>query len=151
VICLNVFHILARKPNLEKMSIYSNKFFHNFHLSKSSFTCPGLRASGLVWKLVMYMWSKISIHVYFRELEYQILMLKDAFFTSFSLIAEGGFQLSTFHIYSNIPAAQEYMYVHVHVCWDCIISQLIWYSRACISYHWGLLLSKKILNQGFLV
>jgi hypothetical protein len=32
-------------------------------------------------------------------------MLKDAFFTSFSLIAEGGFQLSTFHIYSNIPAA----------------------------------------------
>jgi hypothetical protein len=45
----------------------------------------------------------------FRELEYQILMLKDAFFTSFSLIAEGGFQLSTFHIYSNIPAAQEYM------------------------------------------
>ena len=33
-------------------SIYSNKFFHNFHLSKSSFTCPGLRASGLVRRLL---------------------------------------------------------------------------------------------------
>ena len=34
---------LARKPNLETFSIYSNKFFHNFHLSESSFiifTCP---------------------------------------------------------------------------------------------------------------
>ena len=38
--CLNFFHLLTRKPNLEKNSIYSNKFFHNFHLSKSSFTCP---------------------------------------------------------------------------------------------------------------
>jgi hypothetical protein len=26
-ICLNIFHRLARKPNLEKISIYSNKFF----------------------------------------------------------------------------------------------------------------------------
>jgi len=25
---LNFFHLLARKPNLEKFSIYSNKFFH---------------------------------------------------------------------------------------------------------------------------
>ena len=25
-----------------------SKFFHNFHLSESSFTCPGLRASELV-------------------------------------------------------------------------------------------------------
>jgi len=39
-------HLLARKPNLEKCSIYSNKF-HNFYLSESSFTCPGLWASGL--------------------------------------------------------------------------------------------------------
>ena len=39
--CLNFFHILPRKPNLEKNYIYSNKFFHNFHLSGSSFTCPG--------------------------------------------------------------------------------------------------------------
>jgi len=50
-LCLNFFHLLARKPNLEKCSIYSNKFFHNFHLSESSFTCPGLRASGLVRRL----------------------------------------------------------------------------------------------------
>jgi len=37
---LKFFHLLARKPNLEKDSIYSNKFFHNFHFSESSFTCP---------------------------------------------------------------------------------------------------------------
>ena len=50
-LCLNFFHLLARKPNLEKISIYSSKFFHNFHLFESSFTCPGLRASGLVRRL----------------------------------------------------------------------------------------------------
>ena len=26
--------ILARKPNLDKFSIYSSKFFHNFHSGK---------------------------------------------------------------------------------------------------------------------
>jgi hypothetical protein len=31
-LCLNFFHLLAQKSNLEKCSIYSNKFFHNFHL-----------------------------------------------------------------------------------------------------------------------
>ncbi len=46
-LCLNVFHLLALKPNLEKCSIYSNKFFHNFHLFESSLTCSGLWASGL--------------------------------------------------------------------------------------------------------
>ena len=45
-LCFNFFHLLARNPNLENFSIYSNKFFHNFHLSESSFTCPRLRASG---------------------------------------------------------------------------------------------------------
>jgi hypothetical protein len=39
-LCLNFFHQLAGKPNLEIVSNYSNKFFHNFHLSESSFTCP---------------------------------------------------------------------------------------------------------------
>jgi hypothetical protein len=29
----------------------SNKFFHNFHLSESSFSCPGLRASRLARRL----------------------------------------------------------------------------------------------------
>ena len=29
-LCLIIFHLLARKPNLEKFPIYSNKFFHNF-------------------------------------------------------------------------------------------------------------------------
>jgi hypothetical protein len=49
---LSFFHLLARKSNLDKFSIYSNKFFHNFHSSESSFTCPGLQArSGLAWRL----------------------------------------------------------------------------------------------------
>ena len=39
-------HVLARKP-----IIYLFKFFHNFHFSKSSFICPGLRASGLARRL----------------------------------------------------------------------------------------------------
>jgi hypothetical protein len=47
---LALIFFIARKPNLEKFSIYSNKFFHNFHLSKSSFTCPRLWESGLELK-----------------------------------------------------------------------------------------------------
>jgi len=50
-LCLNFCHLLAWKPNLENCSMYSNKFFHNFHLSESSFTCPRLCASGLVRRL----------------------------------------------------------------------------------------------------
>jgi hypothetical protein len=50
-LCLNFFHLLARKPNLENFSIYSNKFFYNFHLSKSRFTCSGLWKSGLARRL----------------------------------------------------------------------------------------------------
>jgi hypothetical protein len=42
--------VLARKPHLEKNSVYSNKFFHNFHLFESSFTCPRLPASGFSMK-----------------------------------------------------------------------------------------------------
>ena len=45
------FHLLAWKPNLDKFSISSNKIFHNFYLSESSFTCPGLLVSGLAWRL----------------------------------------------------------------------------------------------------
>ena len=48
-LCLNFFHLLAHKPNLEKKkSIYSNKFIHSF---ESSFACPGLHASGLARRL----------------------------------------------------------------------------------------------------
>jgi hypothetical protein len=49
-----LFYLLAQKPDLEKMCIYSSKFFHNFHLSESSFTCPGLWGSGLVQRLYMF-------------------------------------------------------------------------------------------------
>ena len=52
-LCLNVLHLPARKPNLEKCSSYLNKFFHNFHLSESSITYPGLRASGLAPRLAL--------------------------------------------------------------------------------------------------
>ena len=46
-----LFHLLARKPNLDKFSIYSNKFFHNFHLSESIFTCPRHLVIWLAWRL----------------------------------------------------------------------------------------------------
>ena len=58
-LCLNFFQLLARKLNLEKISMYSNKFFHNFHMSESSFTCPGLQASELAQRLVYW---KIYLH-----------------------------------------------------------------------------------------
>ena len=46
---LNFFSPTCPKAKYRKKnSIYSNKFFRNFHLSESSFTCPGLRASELV-------------------------------------------------------------------------------------------------------
>ena len=59
-----VFYISipSRKPNLENFSIYSNKFFHNFHLSESSFTCTGLRASELLRRLYQYIWSGLGIY-----------------------------------------------------------------------------------------
>jgi hypothetical protein len=50
---MNFVLLLARKSNLEKNYIYSNKFFHNFHLSESSFTCTGFRANGLAVKTVI--------------------------------------------------------------------------------------------------
>jgi len=39
-VCLNFFTL----P--ENFSIYSNKFFHNFHLSESSINCPSFRQVG---------------------------------------------------------------------------------------------------------
>ena len=50
-LCINFFHLLARKSNIEKCSIHSNKFYHNFDLFESSFTCPGLWASVLAQRL----------------------------------------------------------------------------------------------------
>ena len=51
---LNFCHLLAQKRNLEKNSICSNKFFHIFHLSESSFTCLRLQASGLAGRLLNF-------------------------------------------------------------------------------------------------
>ena len=61
VFALIFFRLLARQPNLEICSIYSNKFFHYFHFSESSFTCPGLRASGLVQRLLYKTHSKLQL------------------------------------------------------------------------------------------
>jgi len=48
---LNLFTYLPESKFRKEKKIYSNKFFHNFHLSESSFTRPGLQASGLVQRL----------------------------------------------------------------------------------------------------
>jgi hypothetical protein len=37
-----------------KKNIYPSKFFHNFSLSESSFSCSGLWTSGLVRRLLRY-------------------------------------------------------------------------------------------------
>ena len=47
-----IFSPTCPKAKLRKMFYLFNKFFHNFHLSKSSFTCPGFRASVLVRRLL---------------------------------------------------------------------------------------------------
>jgi hypothetical protein len=46
-----IFSPTCPKTKYRKNYIYSKKFCHNFHLSESSFTCPGLWASGLAWRL----------------------------------------------------------------------------------------------------
>ena len=46
VFALIFFTYLPKSENLEKFSIYSSKFFHNFHF-KFSFNCSGFRASEL--------------------------------------------------------------------------------------------------------
>jgi hypothetical protein len=52
-LCCNFFHLLAQNQNLENNYIYSNKFFHNFHLSESSFTRPGLQGKWVNVKTVV--------------------------------------------------------------------------------------------------
>ena len=48
------FSPTCSKAKFREIFIYSNTFLHNFHLSESSSTCPGLRASGLAWRLPLY-------------------------------------------------------------------------------------------------
>jgi hypothetical protein len=52
-LCLHFFNLLVWKPNLEKCSIYSSKFFHNFHWSKSNLTCSRLQASEWARRLIL--------------------------------------------------------------------------------------------------
>ena len=51
---LNFFYILARKPNLEKNSIYSNKFCNNFHLSRASGKWVSAESIPVVDQLLMF-------------------------------------------------------------------------------------------------
>ena len=72
---LNFFHLLAWKQNLEKNnSIYSNKFFHNFHLFESSFNCPGLQTSGLAWRLLTG-GSSWNCYLYNRKIKHGLFCL----------------------------------------------------------------------------
>jgi hypothetical protein len=57
--------LLLSKPNLETFSIYSSKFFHNFHLSKSSFICPGLWASVLAPRLHVLSWDTYLTYLFY--------------------------------------------------------------------------------------
>ena len=51
-LCHNFFSPTCPKAKFRQK--LSNKFFHNFHLSKSSFTCPVLQASGLARRLLFF-------------------------------------------------------------------------------------------------
>ena len=62
------FTYLPESPNLEKKNIYSNKFFHNFRLSESSFTCPKLRASGLVQRLFLTTFTGYIIKIVIKQI-----------------------------------------------------------------------------------
>ena len=68
IVCLNFFQLHTWKPNLGNFSIYSNKFFHNFHFSESSFTCPWLRASGLARRLLQYLLC--VIYLFFHHFKF---------------------------------------------------------------------------------
>ena len=50
-LCINFFHLLAPKPNLEKYLFIQTNSFIFFTCPKSSFTCPRLWASGLARRL----------------------------------------------------------------------------------------------------
>jgi hypothetical protein len=81
----SVFALILFTYLLEsQISIYSNKFFHNFHLSETSFTCPGLRASGLAWKMqtkVIHFWQingflfNLPLIYHCRLLHLEVLMI----------------------------------------------------------------------------
>jgi hypothetical protein len=70
-LCLNFFHLLAERQIWKKKKIYSNKFFHDFHLAESSFTCPRLRISGLAWRLSvivnMYMYC-LNLSTFYQSI-----------------------------------------------------------------------------------
>ena len=63
--CLNFFHLLAGKPNSNLFSIYSNKFFHNFLLSESSFThYKGLKTLEIIF--IMFFFHIVDIDMFWK-------------------------------------------------------------------------------------
>jgi len=55
-----IFSPTCPKAKFRK-NFYSNKFFHNFHLFESSFTCPRLWASGLERRLVQIVYCDCEV------------------------------------------------------------------------------------------
>ena len=82
VLAFLFFYLFARTPNFENFYIYSNKFFHNFHFSESSFTCPVLRASGLARRLSVY--SRLIVTSVNSIPMYHHRTTSDLFTTTFS-------------------------------------------------------------------
>jgi hypothetical protein len=72
VFALIFFHLLPRKPNLEKFSIYSNIFFHNSHSSKSSFIFPGQWASLLGSLVQVIRWLARRLHMTIKKDELRL-------------------------------------------------------------------------------
>jgi len=64
VFALIFFTYLPESQIKEKKNIYSNKFFHNFRLSESSFTCPRRRTSGFARRLLLYMYKLTLIPIF---------------------------------------------------------------------------------------
>ena len=63
-LCINFFHLplLAWNTNIEKISIFSNKFFYNFRLSEIQFYL--FRASGLARRLLWQLQCRYSVKIY---------------------------------------------------------------------------------------
>lgn len=61
-LCLNFFPPTCLKDKLGGNFFCLNKFFHNFDMCESRFTCVGLRASGLVQRLLIEHTSNCIIY-----------------------------------------------------------------------------------------
>jgi len=95
----------------KKKSIYSSKFYHNFYLSKSSFTCPRLRASGLARRLLWWKFYLIT----------DLILLHNIYIT---MPCFGGHFVAL--MTSDIHVLQMYFYLlHYRLLWTSTTSYVI--------------------------